>query len=276
VRHLVPAVLLLTLAARTASAQPTDPVTVEQALFVGGAQNEADMTRLRALYHARIDPIVAAVRDQPPAIAAQLLLKHLHQSYGGTEAVLKAYKIDASSISDPLTDGSYNCVAATTLFLLAARDAGLDVTAEMYDSHARAVLAQGGRQIKIEPTMAYQSFDIDHWMITPGAVLAEGGQRIQSDATSAYPNFDVDDLLILPTGSFRTGPLAVQFPHAVTTDQLLSAVYTNDLFFGRTTAPSLAARTTETSYFFSSPSAAGFSGRSTSSSRATSTASPGL
>jgi hypothetical protein len=271
VRYLVPSVLLLTLAARTASAQPTDPVTVEQALFAGGARDEAEMTRLRALYHARIDPIVAVVREQPPAIAAQLLLKHLHQSYGGTEAVLKAYKIDASSLKDVLADGSYNCVAATTVFLLAARDAGLDVTAELYDDHARAVLSQGGRRIQIETTSTPRSFDVAGWMITPGAVLAHGGRQIPP---SAYQNVDVDDWILLPTGSFRTGPLALELPRPVTTGQLLATVYTNDLFFGRATRPPEDEGMADARYFFSSPSAAGFSGRSTSSSSATSTASP--
>src|SRR5262245_7304109 len=85
---------------------------LEEALFAGGARDQVEMDRLVALYHARLDPIVAVVKDQPPQIAAQLLLKHLHASYGGTTAVFKQYVSNQWSVKETLETGIYNCVSS--------------------------------------------------------------------------------------------------------------------------------------------------------------------
>src|SRR5450432_2916702 len=121
----------------SAAAAPRGDAFLEEALFAGGAHDQRELNRLVARYHQRIDPMVEVVRDQPPAIATQLLLKHLHVSYGGTTAVLGEYVTGAFSVNEALDTGRYNCLSATTLFVLAARQAGLNVDAERYRSHVR-------------------------------------------------------------------------------------------------------------------------------------------
>ena len=59
---------LIALLALTASPLPDS--FLEEALFAGGARDEADLKRLVAKYHARVDPMVELVRGQSPAIAA--------------------------------------------------------------------------------------------------------------------------------------------------------------------------------------------------------------
>jgi hypothetical protein len=138
---------------------------LEEALFAGGARDASELQRLVALYHQRIDPMVEVVKDQPKEIAAKLLLKHLHVSYGGTTAVLVQYKSDAYSINSALDTGFYNCLSSTMLFMLAARQAGLDVTGELYSDHARAIARVDGWQYQVEATSQY-GFGVEKWMLS--------------------------------------------------------------------------------------------------------------
>lgn len=157
------AVSLLSLSAFAGTKPPRDSF-LEEALFAGGARDQVELDRLVALFHARIDPMVEVIRDSPPQIAAQLLLKHLHLSYGGTTAVLKEYQLGAFSINQALDTGKYNCLSASMLFILAARQAGLEVTGEQYYDHARVVFMDDGREFQVEPTDA-SGWNVSEWYV---------------------------------------------------------------------------------------------------------------
>jgi hypothetical protein len=156
--------MTLLTAVMLAAAVPDHSSFLEEALFAGGAHDEAELTRLVALYHRRIDPIVAVVKDQPQQIAAQLLLKHLHVSYGGTEAVLKEYKSAHWSVNEALETGTYNCLSASMLYALAARQAGLEVDGEVYSDHARVLLHIDGHEYQVEATSEY-GYGASDWFI---------------------------------------------------------------------------------------------------------------
>ncbi len=144
-----------------AAQQPRDTF-LEEALFAGGARDQAELDRLVALYHARLDPVADVVKDQPPQIAGWLLLKHLHVSYGGTTAVLEEYDAEAWSVKEALETGRYNCLSGSMLFIIVGRQAGLNVTGELYPRHARAVLFDQGRTFRVESTSA-SGFDAGDW-----------------------------------------------------------------------------------------------------------------
>lgn len=176
-----------------AAQQPRDAF-LEEALFAGGAQDMAELDRLVALFHARIDPIVNVVKDQPPQIAAQLLLKHLHVSYGGTTAVLKEYVLHQWSVKEALETGNYNCLSASVLFIAAARQAGLNATGELYPRHARAVVFDQGVTFRVEATDA-TGFDAGDWFY-----YAQGQRGSLAPLLGVHtPTGTGDELMMLAT-----------------------------------------------------------------------------
>jgi hypothetical protein len=173
---------------------------LEETLFAGGARTAAEMARSKALYHQRIDPIVAVAEGQPAPIAAELLLRHLHMSYGGTDAVLNEYTSHQYSVVEALETGHFNCLAATTLFVLAARQAGLNVDVELYEDHIRPV-------------------------------LTFSGVRYQVEATSAY-GFNADEVVWHARGSFQTGGIAFELPNKAEMGELVTAIYASATQWG--------------------------------------------
>ena len=172
-RSIALAVVGCCLAVPAFAASKEDPL-LEETLVAGGAKNEAELRQLVAQFHRQVDPIVRELKDQPEAIAAQLLLRHLHQDYQASRAPLRKYEIDAFSLNRVLADGHYNCLSATTLYVLAARQAGLDVKPEFYDDHARAVLVtRAGKEFQVETT-GIDGFDLDRWVLHTEGLLQDG------------------------------------------------------------------------------------------------------
>lgn len=182
------------------AAQHEDPL-LEETLIAGGAKDEAQLRQLEAEFHYRVDPIVREVRREPEAIAAQLLLRHLHQDYVATKAPLKQYEIDAYSLNRVLEDGHYNCLSATTLYVLAARQAGLNVKPEFYDDHARAVLVtREGKEFQVETTQL-TGFDLEKWVLHTEGLL-------------------------------RDGAVTFEFPRDVSTGELVAQIAVESRFYG--------------------------------------------
>jgi hypothetical protein len=126
-----------------------DGALLDDAIASGRAISTPDLKRLRGLFHARIDPIAAAVEGQPPEIAARLLLRRLHQSYGGTESVLLRRVVEAS-FEDVLERGDFNRRSATTVYRLAAAEAGLDVSAHLSGDDPRVVVRLAGGALTVD------------------------------------------------------------------------------------------------------------------------------
>jgi len=184
---------------------------LEEALFAAGARDQVEMDRLVALFHSKIDPIVKVVKDQPPQIAAQLLLKHLHVSYGGTTAVFARYEMNQWSVKEALETGVYNCLSASMIFVIAARQAGLKATGELYPRHARAVVFDQGRTFRVEATDA-TGFDAGDWYY-----YAQGEAGSLRPTLGVYtPKAQGDEVMMLATWHSAQQPRDTQWASKVT------------------------------------------------------------
>jgi hypothetical protein len=123
---------------------------MESALIIGGARDPAELADLVRSLDARLARIVAQL-PQDPAARGRTLLQALYAPVGGRPLLVK-YEAGATTLYDVVTTGRFNCVAATTLYLLAARLAGVDARPVLLPSHARAVVALGGRKVVVETT----------------------------------------------------------------------------------------------------------------------------
>ncbi len=137
---------------------------LEAALTVGGAR---DPGQLAAMVRS-VDATLAAVVAELPASAAdptarpRALLAALFAARGG-RPLLQTYEADASTLYDVVTTGRFNCVSATTLYVLAAKRAGVDARPVLLPSHARALVVLGGRRFVVETTTAH-GFDPPAWV----------------------------------------------------------------------------------------------------------------
>jgi len=119
----------------------------DAALIASGTDSEERL----AVYRQRVAKIVdAAVAraggSKHPERRAQRLLAALH--YGA----LRRYDAGSDRLMTLVDEGVYNCVSATLLYLIAARQAGLTMEAVETPLHVFAVLDTGSRRVEIEPT----------------------------------------------------------------------------------------------------------------------------
>jgi len=121
-----------------------------------------------AAYQQRVDQFVAALR---PTIAAAPddwhrgyeLHRAMHRTFfaGGTTE-LGGYVFEQARVTGIFSDGHYNCLSSTMLFLVLARSFDLPVRAAVVPTHAFVELGKpGGKVIEIETTSA-TGFDWVH------------------------------------------------------------------------------------------------------------------
>ncbi len=119
----------------------------EAALVASGA----DTPEKLAHYRARLDEIVGAAVDRTgtsgrPERRARRLLAELHRT------TLRRYDALSDRFPDLIDQGLYNCVSATLLYVIAARQAGLELSVAETPLHVFAVLDTGYRRLDIETT----------------------------------------------------------------------------------------------------------------------------
>jgi len=130
---------------------PSDLASMlRDALIIGGETNPAELDSEVRSVDARLAAIVASV---PPETSARgrALLEALFDAHGG-RPLLQSYDAGATTLHDVVTTGRFNCVSATTLYLIAARRAGIDGRPVLLPSHARAVVLVNGRKVVVETT----------------------------------------------------------------------------------------------------------------------------
>lgn len=131
----------------------------DAALVASGIDNAGDLT----LYRARLQAVLTAAtahvnRQASPARRARRLLEELHR------VALRKYEASSDRFTDLLDSGVYNCVSASLLYIIAARQVGLDPAAGETPLHVFVVLQSGDRDIEIEATSP-SGFDVQHDLI---------------------------------------------------------------------------------------------------------------
>ena len=147
------------------------------ALLASGASPE----RL-GYYESRLDGVLGelkASRGQGAATnsaKAEAVLTFLH------EGVLKAYREDATGLTDILDSGRYNCVSSAVLYAIAARSLGIEAAGVRTEDHAFASVRVDGRSIDVETTNPYgfdpggkKEFKDSFGRVTGFAYVAPGG-----------------------------------------------------------------------------------------------------
>jgi tetratricopeptide (TPR) repeat protein len=129
----------------------TGEAALEASLIVGGAGSPEELLTLE---RSMDELLTVIVRGLPPGDAisrARALLPSLFAAHAG-RALLQRYEADATTLYEAMMTGRFNCVSATTLYILAASRAGIDARAVLLPSHARAVVIASGRRFVVETT----------------------------------------------------------------------------------------------------------------------------
>lgn len=109
------------------------------------AASDAD-DRTRAQFGAWAEAASVLVEIESSAGRAAGLLRWLHAGR------LKTYRADATTLTDALGRGEYNCVSSALLYNLLAERIGLQVRAELLPTHARSLVKVGSDWIVVETT----------------------------------------------------------------------------------------------------------------------------
>jgi tetratricopeptide (TPR) repeat protein len=135
---------------------------LEAALAVGGPRDPLALAAMVRSLDATLDALAAGLMSQPalradPALRARAVLERLFSlssssSNQAARPLLASYVADATTLSDVVTAGRFNCVSATMLYILAARRVGVDARPVLLPSHARALVVAGGRSFVVETT----------------------------------------------------------------------------------------------------------------------------
>jgi hypothetical protein len=123
---------------------------LEAALIIGGARDPNELATLSRTLDARLARITLGLPSDPAA-RGRALLERLY-AQGDERPLLVTYEAAATTLYDVVTTGHYNCVSSATLYLLAARRAGVDARPVLLPSHARVVVVAGGRRVVVETT----------------------------------------------------------------------------------------------------------------------------
>jgi tetratricopeptide (TPR) repeat protein len=157
---------------------------LEAALIIGGARDPSELTSMVRSLDATLGRIVAGLPADPTA-RGRALLEALHAPSDG-RPLLQRYDAGATTLYDVATTGRFNCVSATTLYLLGAARAGLDVRPVLLPSHARAVAVVGGRRVVVETTTR-NGFD------APPSVSREALERARPKGARARVDLYADE-----------------------------------------------------------------------------------
>lgn len=159
-----------------------EPLSVERleraALLASGAAPD----RL-APYETRLERILGELAADATIVAnvttatkAEAVLTFLHKD------VLKAYREDATGLTDILDSGFYNCVSSAVLYSLAARSLGIEVSGVRTADHAFCTVLADGRSMDVETTNPFgfdpggkKEFKDSFGRVTGFAYVAPGG-----------------------------------------------------------------------------------------------------
>src|SRR5678816_2308615 len=152
----------------------------DAALLASGINNDADL----ALYRARLAEVIQNAtahvsRTGSPARRARRLLTELHR------VALHRYEASTDRFTDLLDTGTFNCVSASLLYLIAARQIGLEPAAAETPLHVFVVLEMGASHIDIETTSPtgfdvrrdlseFRSFILANKYVTPEELAQRG------------------------------------------------------------------------------------------------------
>ncbi len=126
------------------------PSPILAALSVGGPRDPGEVARMAAALDARLSALLVGLPLDPVA-RGRAVLTLLFSPRGGSP-LLAHYEADATTLSEILASGRYNCVSATMLYILAARRVGVDARPVLLPSHARARVVAGERAFVVETT----------------------------------------------------------------------------------------------------------------------------
>jgi len=147
--------------------QLLDPSDLHRAVLRAEDSGENDLAeRERALAEA-IDRIAGRVgRGRPTVRRARRLHRVLHRGY------FDEYLADADTIEGLFGEGSYNCLSATLLYGLVARELGYDPRVLKLPGHLLMRLTIRGRDYDVETTQRY-GFDVQRYADLALAELEE-------------------------------------------------------------------------------------------------------
>lgn len=132
---------------------------IEAALTVAGVQERERLTMLQDRLRETLAPLLRRVgQEQDPRKRGARLLRGLHGDITGP--LLRRYQTKASTLVDVMQRGEYNCVAAATLYIIAAREVELDARPVLLPTHARVAVHIDGEAVVVEPTSP-NGFDPD-------------------------------------------------------------------------------------------------------------------
>lgn len=139
------------LAALGSASEPLPaPLLVRAALLVSGVP-EAQLEGRTAALEAILAPArEAALRETDQAARAEKLLEYLHD-----KGPFRAYASTATSLTDILDRGLFNCVSSALLYLVATRELGIPCSGIRTPDHAFCRVQVEGRSIDVETTTAY-------------------------------------------------------------------------------------------------------------------------
>jgi hypothetical protein len=152
----------------------------DAALVASGINNDFDLARYRARLAEVIQNATAHVsRSGSPVRRAHRLLSELHR------VALHRYEASTDRFTDLLDTGTFNCVSASLLYIIAARQIGLAPAAAETPLHVFVVLEMGARHIEIETTSPtgfdvrrdlseFRSFILANKYVTPEELAQRG------------------------------------------------------------------------------------------------------
>lgn len=133
---------------------PSNPLSALEvlrlALYLGGGSAE-DLAQAPV----RLDALVGEwkawqkemnISDQPEAVGERLL-EFLHK------AALRRYSENKTRLQDILTEGQFNCVSSSLLYLIVGRSLGLDIQAVVTKSHVFCLVKLPTGEVDVETTI---------------------------------------------------------------------------------------------------------------------------
>ncbi len=142
------------LAADLADGRVDERTLIEAALIASGVHDPGTAVSYRDRIAALVDGAVGHAGSRGgEARRARRLFQQLHRT------ALLHYEASIDRFDALADHGLYNCVSAALIYLIAARQAGLDAAAVEAPLHVAVVVRAGGRDITVETTSKY-GFDV--------------------------------------------------------------------------------------------------------------------
>ena len=170
-----------------------DFTLLESALIAGGAEDRGTLQR----YRTRVAALVAELREcdgveAAPRRRAEAVFEFMHGRvlHGG-------YDRDATDLRITLDKGRFNCVSATLVFALLARQVGLSAAAVEIPGHALGRVALDEGHLDVETTCPGWFRLIDDPRRQAQLVARTEGTRPEADRTLAREVTDVELLAMI-------------------------------------------------------------------------------